>query len=145
MLRIFILGFLLLFVAGITTASEKLNYQLNAVEIAKNTYLFEGKTEDFSRKNGGNILNTGFIVTGEGVVVIDSGPSRRWPSQRSPIARSHRSTLASCTRTISSVTRHSKTRPSPRCRQRSAAFKPRAKCSPTICTAWWETGCSGQR
>jgi quinoprotein relay system zinc metallohydrolase 1 len=40
--------------------------------------LLEGSTENFSKTNGGNIVNTGFIVTDSGVVVIDTGPSRRY-------------------------------------------------------------------
>ena len=80
--RTLILGLGLLLAAGVNAAANKLDYQLKAVEIAENTYLFEGKTEDFSRKNGGNILNTAFIVTSEGVVVIDSGPSRRFAEQQ---------------------------------------------------------------
>ncbi|HAW39797.1 MAG TPA: MBL fold metallo-hydrolase, partial [Pseudomonas sp.] len=37
---------------------------------------------------GGNIVNTGFIVTDSGVVVIDSGPSRRYgEAMREAIAR----------------------------------------------------------
>ncbi|WP_296413373.1 quinoprotein relay system zinc metallohydrolase 1 [Zoogloea sp.] len=42
----------------------------------------------FNPSNGGNIVNTGFIVGTEGVVVIDTGPSRRYGEQmRAAIAR----------------------------------------------------------
>lgn len=82
MFRAFVLGFGLLLALGVNADAKKLDYQLKAVEIAPDTYLFEGKTEDFSRKNGGNILNTAFIVTADGVVVIDSGPSRRFAEQQ---------------------------------------------------------------
>ncbi|MGB1011527.1 MAG: quinoprotein relay system zinc metallohydrolase 1 [Thiolinea sp.] len=81
-IRFLILGLALLLTTGAHADSKKLDYQLKAVEIAANTYLFEGKTEDFSRKNGGNILNTAFIVTNDGVVVIDTGPSRRFAEQQ---------------------------------------------------------------
>jgi uncharacterized sulfatase len=58
-----------------------LDYHLKPRKIAENTYVFVGKTEDFTRANGGNIVNTGFIVTTEGVVVIDSGPSKLYGEQ----------------------------------------------------------------
>lgn len=82
MLRMLIAGLTLLWLTGASAETKKLDYQLKAVEIAANTYLFEGKTEDFSRKNGGYIVNTAFIVTDDGVVVIDSGPSRRFAEQQ---------------------------------------------------------------
>ena len=56
-------------------ATEQLDYQLHPEKVAEDTYVFIGKKEDFSRENGGNIVNTGFIVTKEGVIVIDTGPS----------------------------------------------------------------------
>ena len=51
-------------------------YDLKPVKVAQDTYVLIGFMEDFTLKNGGNIVNTGFIVTKEGVVVIDSGPSK---------------------------------------------------------------------
>lgn len=56
-------------------AFEKLDYQLEPKQIAEGTYVFIGLKEDFSYENGGNIVNTGFIVSEQGVVVIDTGPS----------------------------------------------------------------------
>jgi len=58
------------------------DYELKPQKIAADTYAFIGRTEDFSRQNGGYIVNTGFIVTDEGVVVIDTGPSRRFAEQQ---------------------------------------------------------------
>ncbi|MDD0976164.1 quinoprotein relay system zinc metallohydrolase 1 [Pseudomonas fontis] len=55
-----------------------LEYRLAPRQVAPDTYVFEGSTENFSRANGGNIVNTGFIVTEAGVVVIDTGPSLRY-------------------------------------------------------------------
>lgn len=52
------------------------SYGLVPVQIAPDTYVFEGRLEHFTRANGGNILNPGFIVTDDGVVVIQAGPSR---------------------------------------------------------------------
>ncbi len=51
------------------------DYGLQAQKVAEDTWVFIGTMEDFSLENGGNIVNTGFIVTEDGVVVIDSGPS----------------------------------------------------------------------
>ena len=51
------------------------NYALDAHEIAQDTYVVEGRNEDFSVANGGAVVNVGFIVTSAGVVVVDTGPS----------------------------------------------------------------------
>lgn len=59
-------------------AQAELRYQLQPRQIAENVWLLEGSTDNFDQRNGGNIVNTGFIVTGAGVLVIDSGPSRRY-------------------------------------------------------------------
>lgn len=55
-----------------------LDYHLQPRQVAADTWVLEGSTENFSRDNGGNIVNTGFIVSEAGVVVIDSGPSLRY-------------------------------------------------------------------
>lgn len=55
-----------------------LDYNLEAKQIAPDTWLVEGKLENFSRDNGGNIVNIVFIRTSAGVVLIDTGPSRRY-------------------------------------------------------------------
>ncbi|WP_439653441.1 quinoprotein relay system zinc metallohydrolase 1 [Pseudomonas extremorientalis] len=65
-----------------------LDYVLKPRLIADNTWLLEGSTDNFTRDNGGNIVNVGFIVTEPGVVVIDTGPSRRYgEALRQAIAR----------------------------------------------------------
>jgi uncharacterized sulfatase len=64
------------------------DYALKPRQIAPDTWLVEGRTEDFSFDNGGNIVNTAFVVTAEGVLVIDSGPSRQYGEQlRAAIGR----------------------------------------------------------
>jgi uncharacterized sulfatase len=69
-------------------AAESLDYRLEPRRIADDTWVLIGKTEDFSRSNGGNIVNTAFVVTTDGVVVVDSGPSRLYAEQlRRAIAR----------------------------------------------------------
>lgn len=63
-------------------------YRLEPRQLAAGVYVIEGAVEDFSRANGCNIINTGFIVTAAGVVVINTGPSRRYgEAQRAAIAR----------------------------------------------------------
>lgn len=60
------------------SVQAELRYELEPRQIAPDTWLVEGKTENFSRTNGGDIVNTAFVVTSEGVVVIDTGPSRQY-------------------------------------------------------------------
>ena len=55
-----------------------LKYELTPQKIAPDTWVVQGEMADFSRKNGGNIVNTAFIVSEQGVIVIDTGPSRRY-------------------------------------------------------------------
>ncbi|WP_248284574.1 MBL fold metallo-hydrolase, partial [Pseudomonas urethralis] len=59
-------------------AQSNLDYRLAPRQMAEGTWLLEGSTDNFAKANGGNVVNTAFILTGEGVVVIDSGPSRRY-------------------------------------------------------------------
>ncbi|MCU1717410.1 quinoprotein relay system zinc metallohydrolase 1 [Pseudomonas sp. 5P_3.1_Bac2] len=59
-------------------ANAELQYQLQPRQIAPDVWLVEGSTDNFSQDNGGAIVNVGFIVTGQGVVVIDSGPSKHY-------------------------------------------------------------------
>ena len=74
--------------AGPTVNLKALDYGLRARELAAGVFVVEGRNEDFSPDNGCNIINTGFITTGAGVVVINTGPSRRYGEQlRALIAR----------------------------------------------------------
>jgi uncharacterized sulfatase len=75
-----LLGVLLILAAEQLGAAD-FDYRLSAVRIAENVYAFIGKTEDFTIDNGGNIVNTAFIVAPQGVIVIDSGPSLRYGQQ----------------------------------------------------------------
>lgn len=58
--------------------AQSLTYRLEAVEVARDTYAVFGAREYFTTANGGNIVNTAFVGVPDGVVVIDSGPSRRY-------------------------------------------------------------------
>ena len=69
----------------------RLDYGLAARALAPGVWVVEGANADFSPANGCNIINTGFIATGAGVVVINTGPSRRYGEQlRALIARTTR-------------------------------------------------------
>ncbi|MES9834108.1 MAG: quinoprotein relay system zinc metallohydrolase 1 [Candidatus Thiodiazotropha sp. DIVDIV] len=61
--------------------AEEKDYGLEPRKVAEDTYVLVGLNEHFDFRNGGNIVNTGFIVTQDGVVVIDSGPSRLYGEQ----------------------------------------------------------------
>lgn len=68
----------LLISTSYSAVAEKLAYQLIPEKIAEDTWLLQGALQDFTRENGGNIVNTAFIVTEVGVVVFDTGPSKRY-------------------------------------------------------------------
>jgi uncharacterized sulfatase len=81
-LRLCVSIFLLLLSLSFSCAhAADFNYRLAPVQLAKDVYAFIGKTEDFDTVNGGNIVNTAFIVAAQGVIVIDSGPSLRYGRQ----------------------------------------------------------------
>lgn len=78
----------LLLAACSVVHAQALDYRLRPRQIAENTWVIEGAVADFARANGCNIINTAFIATGEGVVVINTGPSRLYgEQQRQAIAR----------------------------------------------------------
>ena len=60
----------------------RLDHDLRPRQIAESTWVIEGAVEDFSRANGCNIINTAFIATGMGVVVVNTGPSRGYGEQQ---------------------------------------------------------------
>ncbi len=72
------LTLLVLLALSLPAAAARLEYDLKAEQVARDTWFVEGKTEDFSFENGGDIVNTAFIVTTEGVIVLDTGVSRRY-------------------------------------------------------------------
>lgn len=52
--------------------------ELRPQAIAPDTWMLEADTGYFTAQNGGFLVNTAFIATDEGVVVIGSGPSRQF-------------------------------------------------------------------
>lgn len=71
---------LILGLDGLARAAE-FDYGLVAQPLAGDVYAFIGRSEDFTMANGGNIVNTAFIVAPAGVIVIDSGPALRYGQQ----------------------------------------------------------------
>lgn len=59
----------------------RLDYGLGARALAPGVWVVEGANADFSPANGCNIINTGFIATGAGVLVLNTGPSKRYGEQ----------------------------------------------------------------
>lgn len=84
-------GALLMVVISAGAAAQDraaLDYQLKARLLAPGVYVVEGANADFTPANGCNIINTGFIDTEAGVLVINTGPSRLYGEQlRALIAR----------------------------------------------------------
>lgn len=72
---------LVLLAFALPAAAADLDYRLQPRQIAPDTWVLQGANADFSTANGGNIVNTAFVVTDAGVVVIDSGPSKRYGEQ----------------------------------------------------------------
>jgi len=68
-------------VATIAYAAARFDYGLKPIQLGPDTWYIEGSTGDFSFENGGNIVNTSFVVTDDGVLVIDTGPSRQYGEQ----------------------------------------------------------------
>ncbi|ODS93899.1 MAG: MBL fold metallo-hydrolase [Comamonas sp. SCN 65-56] len=67
---------------------KTLNYDLHPRQIAAGTWVIEGAVADFLPANGCNIINTAFIATGDGVVVINTGTSSLYgEQQRKAIAK----------------------------------------------------------
>jgi quinoprotein relay system zinc metallohydrolase 1 len=67
---------------------DRLDYGLKARALAPGVWVVEGANADFTVANGCNIINTGFIATGNGVLVINTGVSKLQGEQlRALIAR----------------------------------------------------------
>ena len=67
--------------------AAQLDYRLAARELARGVWVVEGDNADFTVANGCNIINTAFVATGAGVLVINTGPSRRYGEQLRELIR----------------------------------------------------------
>lgn len=63
---------------SLPVAARELLYDLKPRQIAPDIWLLEGSTANFSQDNGGNIVNVAFIVGTDGVILIDTGISKRY-------------------------------------------------------------------
>jgi len=79
---------------GTAPDTARLDYRLQPRQIAPGTWVIEGAVADFLPANGCNIINTAFIATGDGVIVINTGPSRLYGEQQ---RRAIAATLAAVT------------------------------------------------
>lgn len=62
-------------------------YTLEPVAIADGIWMIEGSQDYFSQQNGGAIVNIVLIKGASGLIVIDTGPSRRYGEALSALAR----------------------------------------------------------
>lgn len=79
---------------GTAPDTARLDYRLQPRQIAPGTWVIEGAVADFLPANGCNIINTAFIATGDGIIVINTGPSRLYGEQQ---RRAIAATLAAVT------------------------------------------------
>ena len=78
---------ILVLVLVVTTVANKTvytgykRYTLAPEQIADGVYVFWGQQEPLAPGNGGNIVNTGFIIGQHSVLVIDTGPTKRYAEE----------------------------------------------------------------
>lgn len=70
-----------LVVLFITTNLFSFDYDLKPIKLSENSYYLYGKEEYFSPQNGGNIVNTAFIITKNSVILIDTGSTYQYAQQ----------------------------------------------------------------
>jgi glyoxylase-like metal-dependent hydrolase (beta-lactamase superfamily II) len=70
-----------LFVLLLTLSAYGVDYHLKPVNVAPDVYCFFGKLENINKANAGNMVNSCFIKTKQGFVVVDSGPTYDYASQ----------------------------------------------------------------
>ena len=68
-----------------TAHIRTLNYDLKASALPGGWYVIAGSNDDFNPTNGCNIINTGFIVDDQGVVVINTGVSLLYGEQQAAL------------------------------------------------------------
>jgi len=56
-------------------------YNLKPQKLEEGVYCFFGKLENINKQNAGNMVNTCFVQTNKGFVVIDSGPTYAYATQ----------------------------------------------------------------
>lgn len=61
--------------------AQAYEYHLSPVKVSENVHCFFGALENITKENGGNMVNTCFVQTKHGFVVIDSGPTYAYAKQ----------------------------------------------------------------
>ena len=62
-------------------AAQSFIYPMQPVKVAEGTWYIEAVRESFTPENGGAIANVAFLRVADRVIVIDSGPSKRFGEQ----------------------------------------------------------------
>ena len=65
----------------ILSSSYGFEYHLQPKKVADDVYCFFGALEKIAKENAGNVVNSCFVKTKEGFVVIDSGPTFSYAEQ----------------------------------------------------------------
>jgi len=71
----------ILFSLLLSLSLHAFEYHLVPKKVAEGVYCFFGAPEEIRKSNGGNMVNTCFVQTKEGFVIIDSGPTYAYASQ----------------------------------------------------------------
>ena len=61
--------------------AQAYEYHLTPVKVSEEVHCFFGALENITKENGGNMVNTCFVQTKQGFVVIDSGPTYDYAKQ----------------------------------------------------------------
>ena len=61
--------------------AQAYEYHLSPVKVSEDVHCFFGALENITKQNGGNMVNTCFVQTKQGFVVIDSGPTYAYAKQ----------------------------------------------------------------
>jgi glyoxylase-like metal-dependent hydrolase (beta-lactamase superfamily II) len=61
--------------------AQAYEYDLTPVKVSEEVHCFFGALENITKENGGNMVNTCFVQTKQGFVVIDSGPTYAYAKQ----------------------------------------------------------------
>lgn len=70
-----------LYALGSPASATPFVYQMEPVKVAEDTWYIEAVRESFTPENGGAIANVAFLRADDRIVVIDSGPSKRFGEQ----------------------------------------------------------------
>ncbi len=68
-------------------AAPKHTYDLVPVQVADGLWMIEGSTDYFTSENGGAIVNCALLDTADGLVIVDTGPSRRYGEALQEVAK----------------------------------------------------------